>query len=87
MYFRIDDGNSKEPNVFTYEALVDGLCKAHKVKEARNLLDAMSVEGCEPNHIMYDALIDGFCKAGKVDDAQEVFAKMSEHGYCPNVYT
>ncbi|KAL4632501.1 hypothetical protein ACB092_04G055600 [Castanea dentata] len=87
MYFRIDDGNSKEPNVFTYGALVDGLCKAHKVKEARNLLDAMSVEGCEPNHIVYDALIDGFCKAGKLDDAQEVFAKMSEHGYSPNVYT
>ena len=61
--------------------------KAHKVKEARNLLDAMSVEGCEPIHIVYDALIDGFCKAGKLDDAQEVFAKMSEHGYCPNVYT
>ncbi|KAK7852797.1 pentatricopeptide repeat-containing protein [Quercus suber] len=87
MYFRIDDGNSKEPNVFTYGALVDGLCKAHKVKEARNLLDAISVEGCEPNHIVYDALIDGFCKARKLDDAQEVFAKMSEHGYSPHVYT
>ena len=57
--------------------MVDGLCKAHKVKDARNLLDAMSVEGCEPNHIVYDALIDGFCKARKLDDAQEVFAKMS----------
>ncbi|XP_059435258.1 pentatricopeptide repeat-containing protein At1g06710, mitochondrial [Corylus avellana] len=87
IYFRIDDGNSKEPNVFTYGALVDGLCKAHKVKEARNLLDAMLVEGCEPNHIVYDALIDGFCKAGKLDEAQEVFANMSERGYNPNVYT
>ncbi|XP_030939942.1 pentatricopeptide repeat-containing protein At1g06710, mitochondrial-like [Quercus lobata] len=87
MYFRIDDGNSKEPNMFTYGALVDGLCKAHKVKEACNLLDAMSVEGCEPNHIVYDALIDGFCKAGNSDDAQEVFAKMLEHGNSPNVHT
>ncbi|XP_042986075.1 pentatricopeptide repeat-containing protein At1g06710, mitochondrial-like [Carya illinoinensis] len=87
MYFRIEDGNYKEPNIFTYGALVDGLCKAHKVKEARNLLDAMSMEGCEPNHIVYDALIDGFCKAGKLDEAQEVFAKMSARGYNPNVYT
>ena len=87
MYFKIDDGNIRDPNIFTYGALVDGLCKAHKVKEARDLLDVMSVEGCEPNHIVYDALIDGFCKVGKLDEAQMVFTKMSERGYGPNVYT
>lgn len=87
MYFKIADGNIKDPNIFTYGALVDGLCKAHKVKEARELLDVMSVEGCEPNHIVYDALIDGFCKAGKLDEAQMVFTKMSERGYSPNAYT
>lgn len=87
MYFKIDDQSLKEPNVYTYGALVDGLCKAHKVKEARDLLDAMLVEGCEPNHIVYDALIDGFCKSGKLDEAQKVFAIMSEQGYSPNVYT
>ncbi|KAF8393913.1 hypothetical protein HHK36_020113 [Tetracentron sinense] len=87
MYFRGNGSNPIEPNVFTYGALVDGLCKAHKVGEARDLLDAMSIEGCEPNHIVYDALIDGFCKVGKLDEAQEVFSKMSERGYSPNVYT
>ncbi|KAA8531355.1 hypothetical protein F0562_006064 [Nyssa sinensis] len=87
MYFKVDDSKTREPNVVTYGALVDGLCKAHKVKEARDLLDAMSVEGCEPNHIVYGALIDGFCKVGKLDEAQEVFVKMSERGYNPNVYT
>ncbi|RXI00716.1 hypothetical protein DVH24_000950 [Malus domestica] len=86
-YFGSDDQSISEPNVYTYGALVDGLCKAHKVKEARDLLHAMSEEGCEPNHIIYDALIDGFCKYGKLDEAQEVFAKMSEQGYSPNVYT
>uniref|UniRef100_A0A7N2MSZ0 Pentatricopeptide repeat-containing protein n=1 Tax=Quercus lobata TaxID=97700 RepID=A0A7N2MSZ0_QUELO len=72
----------------------NGLCKAHKVKEARNLLDAMSVEGCEPNHIVHDALVDGFCKSGKLDDAQEdkrldlalkVLSKMLENSCAPNV--
>ncbi|XP_022873140.1 pentatricopeptide repeat-containing protein At1g06710, mitochondrial isoform X1 [Olea europaea var. sylvestris] len=87
VYFRISDDSSKEPNIVTYGALVDGLCKAHRVKEARSLLDAMAEEGCEPNHIVYDALIDGFCKVGKLEEAQEVFAKMSERGYSPNVYT
>ncbi|KAG8375943.1 hypothetical protein BUALT_Bualt09G0011500 [Buddleja alternifolia] len=87
IYFRTCDDSSKEPNVVTYGGLVDGLCKVHKVREARNLVDAMTAEGCEPNHIVYDALIDGFCKVGKLDEAQEVFAKMSERGYSPNVYT
>lgn len=87
MYFRVVDSNSKDPNVFTYGALIDGLCKAHKVREARDLLDAMSGEGCQPNHIVYDALIDGFSKLGKLDEAQVVFSKMLERGYNPNVYT
>ncbi|KAJ0091781.1 hypothetical protein Patl1_26276 [Pistacia atlantica] len=87
MYFKVVDSDIKEPNVFTHGALIDGMCKSHKVKEAHNLLDAMSAEGCEPNHIVYDALIDGFCKVGKLEEAQVVFSKMLEHGYSPNVYT
>lgn len=87
MYFKADHNDCEGPNVITYGALVDGLCKANRVKEAGELLDAMSVQGCEPNQIVYDALIDGFCKAGKLQDAQEVFAKMSERGYSPNLYT
>ncbi|KZV28214.1 hypothetical protein F511_20880 [Dorcoceras hygrometricum] len=87
LYFEITDDSSKEPNVITYGALINGLCKAHKVGEARNLLDTMWANDCEPNQVVYDALIDGFCKVGKLDEAQEIFAKMSEHGYSPNVYT
>lgn len=87
LYFRGTDENAKEVNVVTYGALVDGLCKVHKVKEACNLLDLMSTEGCEPNNIVYDALIDGFCKAGKLDEAQDIYAKMLERGYRPSLYT
>ncbi|KAL1827085.1 hypothetical protein ACET3Z_005497 [Daucus carota] len=87
MYFEVDDNKAMEPNVVTYGALVDGLCKAHRVKEARNLLDVMSSKGCVPNHIVYDALIDGYCKVGNLEEAQEIFSKMSEHGYSPNAYT
>ncbi|XP_042388604.1 pentatricopeptide repeat-containing protein At1g06710, mitochondrial-like [Zingiber officinale] len=86
-YFNDGSIEILEPNVFTYGALVDGLCKAHKVVEARDLLNAMSSAGCDPNQIVYDALIDGFCKVGKLDDAQEVFVRMSQNGYIPSVYT
>ncbi|XP_047982457.1 pentatricopeptide repeat-containing protein At1g06710, mitochondrial isoform X1 [Salvia hispanica] len=87
MYFRISDNSNNEPNVVTHGALIDGLCKVHRVKEANKILDAMMAQNCEPNAVVYDALIDGFCKVGKLDEAQEVFAKMSERGYTPNVYT
>ncbi|CAO2837119.1 unnamed protein product [Amaranthus hypochondriacus] len=87
MYFKVNCAEMSVPNVFTYGALVDGLCKAHKVREAHNLLDAMFADSCEPNHIVYDALIDGFCKMGELDKAQEVFSKMSKRGYSPTIYT
>jgi len=87
MYFKIDDNDCETPNIITYGALVDGLCKANRVKEARELLDTMSSNGCEPNQIVYDALIDGFCKTGELESAREVFVKMSERGYIPNLYT
>ncbi|KAG7591111.1 Pentatricopeptide repeat [Arabidopsis thaliana x Arabidopsis arenosa] len=88
MYFKqYDDDNSERPNVVTYGALLDGFCKSHRVEEARKLLDAMCMEGCEPNQIVYDALIDGLCKVGKLDEAQEVKTEMSEHGFPATLYT
>ncbi|KAH9607905.1 hypothetical protein KSS87_000880, partial [Heliosperma pusillum] len=87
MYFKQSHTEVSLPNVFTYGALVDGLCKAHKVSDAHNLLVMMSTDGCEPNHIVYDALIDGFCKAGELDKAQDIYTNMIERGYIPNEYT
>ncbi|CAN6483125.1 unnamed protein product [Victoria cruziana] len=76
-----------KPNVVTYGALIDGLCKAHKVIEANDLLETMTRDGCEPNSVVYDALIDGFCKLGKLDEAQKVFQLMAKRGYSPSVFT
>ncbi|XP_019191377.1 PREDICTED: pentatricopeptide repeat-containing protein At1g06710, mitochondrial [Ipomoea nil] len=87
MYFKTDMDGTEKPNLVTYGALVDGLCKAHKVKDARDLLDVISAEGQEPNIHIYDALIDGFCKVGKIDEAQEVFSRMLDRGYDPSVFT
>ncbi|CAH9102776.1 unnamed protein product [Cuscuta epithymum] len=88
MYFETDMGNSAvKPNLVTYGALVDGLCKAHRVNDARDLLDTILVEGQEPNVNIYDALIDGFCKKGKTNEAHEVLSRMLDRGYDPSVFT
>ncbi|RLM74785.1 pentatricopeptide repeat-containing protein [Panicum miliaceum] len=86
-FFEGEHTGTIAPNVVTYGALIDGLCKAHKVVDAHELLDAMLSTGCEPNNIIYDALIDGFCKVGKIDNAQEIFLRMSKCGYLPTVHT
>jgi pentatricopeptide repeat protein len=86
-YFEGEDAHTLIPNVVTYGALIDGLCKAHKVTDVLELLDAMLSTGCEPNHIIYDALIDGFCKVGRIENSQEVFVRMSKYGYLPSVHT
>lgn len=86
-YFENKGVDTISPNVITYGALVDGLCKAQKVADAHELLDSMLSAGCEPNQIVYDALIDGFCKVGKIDNAQEVFLRMTKCGYLPSVHT
>ncbi|XP_037478265.1 pentatricopeptide repeat-containing protein At1g06710, mitochondrial-like [Triticum dicoccoides] len=86
-YFEGKDTDTISPNVVTYGALVDGLCKAQKVADAHELLDAMLSSGCDPNQIVYDALIDGFCKVGEIDSAQKVFLRMTKCGYLPSVHT
>nr|XP_043608987.1 pentatricopeptide repeat-containing protein At1g06710, mitochondrial [Erigeron canadensis] len=88
MYFRsTEKSNMLDPNVVTYGALMDGLCKAHKADEAVKLLDVMSLEGCEPNRVVYDALIDGLLKEGKLEKAEELYTIMCEKGYNPNIFT
>ncbi|KAG2572982.1 hypothetical protein PVAP13_7KG214900 [Panicum virgatum] len=86
-FFEGEHTDTIAPNVVTYGALIDGLCKAHKVVDAHELLDTMLSTGHKPNNIIYDALIDGFCKVGKIDNAQEVFLRMSKCGYLPTVHT
>ncbi|KAF6142220.1 hypothetical protein GIB67_022021 [Kingdonia uniflora] len=56
MYFKGDETNPTEPNVSPMERW-GWLCKAHKVVEARDLLDTMSAANCEPNHIVMMLLL------------------------------
>ncbi|GMY32330.1 pentatricopeptide repeat-containing protein At1g06710, mitochondrial-like [Fagus crenata] len=102
MYFRIDDdGNSKEPNVFTYgalvdvqgcepnhivyDALIDGFCKAGKLDDAQEVFAKMSECGYSPNVYTYSSLIDRLFKDKRLDLALKVLSKMLENSCAPNV--
>ncbi|ESR56356.1 hypothetical protein CICLE_v10018682mg [Citrus x clementina] len=88
IYFRVLDNNSKEPNVYTYGALIDGLCKVHKVgklDEAQMVFSKMLEHGCNPNVYTYGSLIDRLFKDKRLDLALKVISKMLEDSYAPNV--
>lgn len=87
IYFDQIKATGIEPNVFTYGALIDGLCKVNRLEEAHELWKAMLEAGCEPSDIAFNSLIDGLCKAGQLEEAHQVFLKMAEDGHTPDVYT
>ncbi|KAK6122852.1 hypothetical protein DH2020_043378 [Rehmannia glutinosa] len=88
IYFRISDDSNNEPNVITYGALVDGLCKVHRVgklDEAQEIFAKMSECGYIPNVYTYSSLIDRLFKDKRLDLALKVLAKMLEYSCPPNV--
>jgi len=70
--------NGHEPDTFTFNRLMDRLCKESKLQEVNKLLYLMIKEGCNLNVITYNILIDGLCKQRKLDEARKLFSETSE---------
>ncbi|MCI48289.1 pentatricopeptide repeat-containing protein, partial [Trifolium medium] len=68
------------PDVFTYSALINGLCKESRLDEANGLFDEMCGIGLVPNGVTFTTLIDGQCKDGKLDLALRNFQMMKDQG-------
>ncbi|CAK9135082.1 unnamed protein product [Ilex paraguariensis] len=67
-----------DPDVVTYNTLVDGLCRAGKVKIAHNVIKGMLKKdlNLKPNVVSYTTLIRGivaFVKHKKLDKIKEIF--------------
>lgn len=73
-----------EPNVFTYSALMDGLCKGGCSSQAMELLEMMISKRLRPNTITYSTLIHGLCKEGKLREALEILDRMKLQGLKPD---
>ena len=50
-----------EPDVVSYNALMNGWCLRGCVSEAKEVLDRMVERGKSPNVISYSTLINGYC--------------------------
>ena len=57
------------PDVVTYNTLMNELCKMGNVKEAIKLFQQMKGSNVVPNVITYSTLMDGLSKEGMIQEA------------------
>ncbi|CAI9773097.1 unnamed protein product [Fraxinus pennsylvanica] len=60
------------PTVVTYNIVLLGLCKAHRIDEGIGMLAKMVKKGCRPNETSYVLLLEGIGFAGWKVEAMEL---------------
>lgn len=77
------------PDLVTYNTLVDGLCRAGKVRVAHNLVKGMCRKGGDlrPNVVTFTTLIKGLCGKRMVAEALAVWDEIGSMGLKPNTIT
>ncbi|KAL4276500.1 hypothetical protein AHAS_Ahas20G0213400 [Arachis hypogaea] len=66
------------PDLITYNALVNELCKICDLKEARKFVNEMSERGLKSDKITFITIIDAYCKYGDIKFVLEIKKKMIE---------
>ncbi|KEH35571.1 pentatricopeptide (PPR) repeat protein [Medicago truncatula] len=74
-----------EPNFYTYNMLIDGICKRGEVKGAQELLDEMKRVGFPPSDmISCNVVLNGFCKTGRLKEALSFVWLIKKDGFSLN---
>ncbi|OMO84914.1 hypothetical protein CCACVL1_10555 [Corchorus capsularis] len=68
------------PDIYTYNAYIDALCKQNKVEEGIKMVACMEELQCKPNVLTYNMLLDVICKAGEMSRARELVAEIKYKG-------
>ncbi|TKW35802.1 hypothetical protein SEVIR_2G398700v4 [Setaria viridis] len=75
------------PNLYTYKAIINGLCKINKSNDVWELFADMIKRGYVPDAILYSIIIDGFVKALELQEAFRLYHKMLDEGIKPTIFT
>jgi len=75
-----------EPNVITFNTLVDACCKRWNFKELDLVLISMKKTGVELNSETHKFLIDGYLSSGNLVDAERTIMKMHDKDLNVEVY-
>ncbi|PWA92760.1 pentatricopeptide repeat (PPR) superfamily protein [Artemisia annua] len=72
------------PDVFCYNSLILGICKAKRMEEARGFLTQMVENGVRPNAFTYGAIISAYNDIAEVKAANMYFEEMIGYGIVPD---
>ncbi|MBA0840979.1 hypothetical protein Goarm_003511 [Gossypium armourianum] len=85
-----------DPDVFTYNALINGHCLQKWMDKARSILQLdkamelfheISQRVPIPNTVTYSTLMQGMCQLGRTSSACELLRKMLASGQVPDLVT
>ncbi|XP_073271970.1 putative pentatricopeptide repeat-containing protein At1g02420 [Primulina huaijiensis] len=74
-----------QPDVVSYNCLVDVYCKGREVEKARKVMKEMRENGVDLDVITHTSLIGGLGLVGQPDKAREILKEMNEYGCYPDV--
>lgn len=74
-----------EPDIVSYNCLVDVYCKGREMEKAYRVLEEMRERDISPDVITYTSLIGGLGLVGQPDKARDVLKDMREFGCYPDV--
>jgi pentatricopeptide repeat protein len=70
-----------EPDVVTYNCLINGLCKTYRVERAHEVFDEMLRKGCSPNRVTYNSFVRYYSVVNEVDKAVKWMREMVARGH------
>ncbi|KAL1223706.1 putative pentatricopeptide repeat-containing protein [Cardamine amara subsp. amara] len=74
-------------SVYTYNAVIDCLCKAQRTECAAMFLTEMQDRDISPNLVTFNTFLSGYSARGDVKKVHSVLEKLLEHGCKPDVIT
>ncbi|CAL8997764.1 unnamed protein product [Prunus brigantina] len=74
-----------EPDIVSYNCLVDVYCKSIEIDKAYKVVEQMRDENISPDVFTYTSIIGGLGLVGQPDKARDVLKEMKEFGCYPDV--
>ncbi|XP_065868678.1 pentatricopeptide repeat-containing protein At2g17140 isoform X3 [Euphorbia lathyris] len=79
----VDNSNSRKkclPDLITYSTIINGLCKAGRLDDAKKKFIEMKGKNLQPDSAVYDTFVHSFCREGKISSAFRVLKDMEKQG-------
>ncbi|MED6215570.1 hypothetical protein PIB30_114996, partial [Stylosanthes scabra] len=67
-----------QPNAFTYDYLIHGLCAQSRTKNAEELCHEMKTKGFIPSGKSYNSLVNALALGGEIEEAVSYLWEMTE---------